>query len=186
MSDKENSKITGQAYDREGRKQYEMYGSWLDEISIRNVETGSVEKIWEEEPLVNNAHMQYYFNKRSMMINYKSKEMEGYVAPTDSRWRGDLRFFEEGHLEQADIEKINIEQRQRKMRKLMEDGHIPKFKPNFFRQITHPFVRNDELPTGEEQPLIFELVEGDKGYWERRERQDWSDLPNLWGPFDQN
>ena len=47
--------------------------------------------------------------------------MEGVVAPTDSRWRGDVRFFEEGDLEEAETKKCEIEIQQRKVRKICED-----------------------------------------------------------------
>jgi hypothetical protein len=53
----------------------------------------------------------------------------------------------------------------------------------FFREIKHPFVTNDMISTGDDPPIFFEFIEGEKGYWERRERKDWSDLPNLWGPW---
>jgi len=32
-------------------------------------------------------------------------------------------------------------------------------------------------------PVFWEMIEGEKGYWARRERGDWSDMPNLWGPW---
>jgi hypothetical protein len=57
-------------------------------------------------------------------MNYKNPEMVGYIAPTDSRFRGDLRLYEEGHIELADAEKIKIEINQRKTRKKVEDGLI--------------------------------------------------------------
>ena len=32
---------------------------------------------------------------------------------------------------------------------------------------------------------MYELIEGDgHGYFERRERKDWDDLPRLFGPFE--
>lgn len=37
--------------------------------------------------------------------------MQGIVAPTDSRYRKDVRCFEDGNFEQAEIEKNIIEQR---------------------------------------------------------------------------
>ena len=30
----------------------------------------------------------------------------------------------------------------------------------------------------------WELREDDQGYWEKRKRGDWQDMPNLWGPFE--
>lgn len=35
--------------------------------------------------------------------------MEGIVAPTDTRFRGDQRLFEEGMVDQADEEKVRLE-----------------------------------------------------------------------------
>ena len=57
----------------------------------------------------------------------------------------------------------------------------------FFRPVPHPYVTTDMIDTGDTVPLLYELIENEgdnKGYWERRERQDWSDMPNLWGPFE--
>ena len=39
---------------------------------------------------------------------------------------------------------------------------------------------------GDGEVIQYELLEGGNGYWERRERGDWQDMPNLWGPFDEN
>lgn len=68
----------------------------------------------------------------------------------------------------------------------MEDGLIPRNKPFFFKEIPHPWLENnDRLDTKENYPLFYEFIEGtNKGYWERREKQDWEDMPNLWGPFE--
>jgi hypothetical protein len=43
-------------------------------------------------------------------LNYKNKEMQGIIAPTDSRWRNDLRYFEEDLIDEADLEKVEIEE----------------------------------------------------------------------------
>ena len=48
--------------------------------------------------------------------------MEGIVAPTDSRWRNDLRYFEEDLMEEADNQKVLIEEEQRRKRKLYENS----------------------------------------------------------------
>jgi hypothetical protein len=95
----------------------ELFGSWLDEISFRDLRNGNVEKIWSEPALVANAHLQYYFLPISILMNYKSPEMEGYIPCTDSRWRGDLRLFEDDKIDESDEEKCLIENRQRWVRK---------------------------------------------------------------------
>jgi hypothetical protein len=52
--------------------------------------------------------------------------------------------------------------------------------------VPHPKIKsNDELNSKEENgPIFYELVEEENGYFERRDRQDWADMPNLWGPWD--
>ena len=49
----------------------------------------------------------------------------------------------------------------------------------------HPFLTNKEIDTKEESPIHFELIVGENGYWEKRQRQDWSGSVNIWGPFDE-
>ena len=117
-------------------------------------------------------------------MNFKSDQMKGYISPTDSRWRSDLRLYEEGDIEESENQKELIENRQRYVRKLTEEGKLPPHESKFFTKVIHPFIKNNEfLETGFEQPCMYTLVDDDSGYWKRRERQDWDDMPNLWGPW---
>jgi hypothetical protein len=43
-------------------------------------------------------------------MNYKNDQMKGIIAPTDSRFREDLRVYEEGRIEEADSIKFDIEE----------------------------------------------------------------------------
>ena len=43
------------------------------------------------------------------MMNDKNDSMQGIVAPTDSRWRHDMRLYEEGKIEESDQAKSVIE-----------------------------------------------------------------------------
>jgi len=113
-----------------------------------------------------------------MMLNYLSKEMQGRVCPTDSRFRKDIRLYEEGHIEQSDAEKVLYETRQRRVRKLTDEGQTQKQGYNFFREVPHPYTTK-----GESREKMYELIEGERGYWARRENGDWDDMPNLWGPW---
>ena len=64
---------------------------------------------------------------------------------------------------------------------MQEQGKL--HKPMFFREVPHPFITNQLLTTGQEKPVKYLLVENEedkKGYWERRERKDWGDMPKLW------
>ena len=111
--------------------------------------------------------------------------MNGVIAPTDSRFRMDLRLFEEDEWVDADDDKILIEEEQRRKRKAMQEAGTT-WKPNFFRKIEHPQLKdNDIINTLEDVPVLYELIEGEEnGYWERRKRGDWQGLPQLFGPFE--
>ena len=85
-------------------------------------------------------------------------DLIGKLPPTDSRFRPDIRAMEEGRIEEAEEEKLRLEQQQR-----------------VWREQDDPRVR----------PRWFERVEGTGdyvycgGYWEQRERGWPSGLP-LW------
>lgn len=149
-----------------------------------NLATGEREVLWTEPPMMPNAHLQFFYNPFAVLLNHKTDEMAGIIAPTDSRFRMDNRLFEQGLHDEADAEKVEIEQQQRRQRKLMEAGQLPQFTGNFFREIPHPHI-TDELEHHEERPIMYELIEDDdKNYWARRQRKDWRGMPKLWGPFD--
>jgi hypothetical protein len=66
--------------------------------------------------LVENAHLQYYFLPLTVQLNALTPEMEGYVPRTDSRYRKDLRYFEEDRIEESEDQKEKTEMRQRRVR----------------------------------------------------------------------
>ena len=103
--------------------------------------------------------------------------MTGVIAPTDSRFRMDQRLYEEGQIEEADVEKQQIEELQRNTRKAIVDGERGPWECKFFEEIEHPFLKQGQLQTNEEVPLMWKLIDGEKGYWARRNRGDWGDLP---------
>jgi len=51
-------------------------------------------------------------------MNYVSPEMKRALAPTDTRLRGDERYWEEGKEAEAGDEKVRLEVKQRKARKI--------------------------------------------------------------------
>lgn len=61
--------------------------------------------------------------------------MTGVIAPTDTRFRNDQRFFEEGKMDEADKEKTRLEIKQRAMRKEKQDKKETVENPLFFKKI---------------------------------------------------
>ena len=125
--------------DKNGKVKYELSGSWLSKIELKNVESGQNETIWQEDEMMPDYKRQFFFNYYTLLLNYKSNEMNGTLAPTDSRFRNDMRLFEEGKLDEADQEKIRLEVKQRKLRKDREEANIT-WKPQFFNEVNHPHV----------------------------------------------
>lgn len=110
--------------------------------------------------------------------------MNGIISPTDSRYRPDLRSFENNEIAEADVEKVKLEVEQRRKRKVMQ-GKGETWVANFFKKVNHPVLKdNDIIKTLEDRPIQYQLIEGsNNGYWERRSRGDWSGMPELFGPF---
>ena len=56
-------------------------------------------------------------------MNHKSEDMVGVVAPTDSRFRNDVRAHEAGHLDAADRLTGEYAQAQNLRLKELKDNH---------------------------------------------------------------
>ena len=58
------------------------------------------------------------------------------------------------------------------------------WEPNFFEEIKHPFLKQNTFKHKTfPNPVTWVLKESRgnfKSYWDRREAQDWSGMPNLW------
>ena len=114
------SVIQGFGYDKRGNKLFEISGSWLDKITVKNIRACSTDIIWQEDeqkvPL--NSSQQYDFNHEfSLGLNELTEEMKNVLPPTDSRFRPDQRLLEQGDLEKAQQEKLRLEQKQREFLK---------------------------------------------------------------------
>ena len=85
--------------------------------------------------------------------------MVGVLPPTDTRWRKDIEFYELGKDEDSEQAKIDIELEQRRKRKCMEEGTMPQWTPNFFKEENHPYVKKNMFDIGEDQPVYYKLIE---------------------------
>ena len=68
----------------------------------------------------------------------------GPLPKTDSRYRTDLRLYENGELEKATTEKERLEENQRTRRHQMESGDLEMYKPIWFNNQSHPCVDGEE------------------------------------------
>ena len=61
--------MEGIGYDANNVPLVKISGSWLSHIDVTDLVTGVKETIWEEQPLIPDAHLQYFFNKMSLIVN---------------------------------------------------------------------------------------------------------------------
>ena len=94
----------------------------------------------------------YHFSPFTIELN----EMEPNVAPTDSRFRPDMRLMEEGELKQADEIMHALEVKYIKTKKV---------EPVWFEMKTNPISK--------ETFYHFKCDENFQNYWECKKRNDW-------------
>jgi len=174
-------KVTGSVTNSEEKVEWVLNGTWdskmegsqvKGEVLIKgksSLEVESSKLLWKKNPIEPEAEKYYFFSKFACELN----EPEDQVAPTDSRLRPDQRLMEEGRWDEANTEKVRLEEKQRAVRRkreeesqlaLQEGREYEGYQPTWFK--THP----DEHNGGK---LIHEYL---GGYWEAKEQQ-----PQAWG-----
>uniref|UniRef100_A0A8C4JW89 Oxysterol-binding protein n=1 Tax=Dromaius novaehollandiae TaxID=8790 RepID=A0A8C4JW89_DRONO len=177
-------KVTGVVTDADGKAHYVMSGTWDEKMECSKIvqsshgstssegkqktvyQTLSPKVLWKKYPLPENAENMYFFSDLALTLN----EPEERVAPTDSRLRPDQRLMESGRWDEANVEKQRLEEKQRAVRRrreaeaaeALEEGYIPLW-----------FERKVDPMTGE----LICVYKG--GYWEAKDKQDWSMCPDI-------
>ncbi|KAK6745322.1 hypothetical protein RB195_011819 [Necator americanus] len=177
-------KIYGVVQNSNGEAQLVVQGTWDKAVDLFKVirTTGSGEKtrieldveprrIWTVNPPHPGAERMHNFTRLAIELN----EPEPGVAPTDSRLRPDQRLMEEGRWDEANKIKLQLEERQRtvrrkreaEMEKAMQQGlSYEEYQPKWFQKT------QDEL-TG---TLLHKYM---GTYWECKEKGDWSGCPSI-------
>ena len=137
-----------------------------------SLEVGPSRTLWKANVPDTASEKYYNFSKYACELN----EEEDGVCPTDSRLRPDQRLMEEGQWDEANTEKVRLEEKQRAVRRKREaeaeqaavdgvaaEGH----QPTWFKKEV------DEENGGK---LIY-VYKG--GYWESKVNQDWSECPDI-------
>ena len=53
----EPSSLKGKGFDKNGKVTYEIEGSWLSEVRMKNIETNHTRVVWEDDPPGPDAHL---------------------------------------------------------------------------------------------------------------------------------
>ncbi|KAI1850600.1 hypothetical protein JX266_003882 [Neoarthrinium moseri] len=138
-----------------------LTGTWTG--ALRVVEHGKTgRELWKVGDLVPNAPNTYGMTTFAASLNEVTQIEEGRLPPTDARLRPDQRFAEQGQLDEAEGEKVRLEEAQRARRRDMEERG-EQWKPRWFVKV----AGGDDDGGGEE---VWRIKGGKDGYWESRER----------------
>ncbi|KAM8982654.1 oxysterol-binding protein-related protein 3 isoform X5 [Sarcophilus harrisii] len=123
--------IEGTVFDKGGKAVRRLFGKWHE--SIYSGTRSSSTCIWRAHPMPK-GHEQYYgFTQFALELNELDPLTKPYLPSTDTRFRPDQRFLEEGNIEEAETQKQRIEQMQRERRRVMEENNL-EHQPRFFRK----------------------------------------------------
>ena len=121
-------KVTGTITNSEGKICWVLNGTWDQKMEGSKVIGEAVVKgkahpeiqdsklLWKKTPIPTEAEKYYAMSRLACELN----EMEEGVCPTDSRRRPDQRLMEEGRWDEANSEKVRLEEKQRAVRRQRE------------------------------------------------------------------
>jgi len=169
---------------REGAVKWVVGGTWDDYIEaskvVNTLKTNKGTPVFETEPqmllwkrILPPPESERYYNFTELACQLNEEE-EG-VAPSDSRKRPDQRLMENGFWDEANEEKLRLEEKQRTARKQREtetelaiqDGRpVLTYEPNWFVREKDPFTGSSVY-----------VFSGE--YWECKKKQEWARCPDI-------
>ncbi|KAJ8783226.1 hypothetical protein J1605_009834 [Eschrichtius robustus] len=123
--------IEGTVFDKRGKAVHRLFGKWHESIYCGGSSSSTC--IWRANPMPKGYEQYYGFTQFALELNEMDPLLKSLLPPTDTRFRPDQRFLEEGSLEEAEIQKQRIEQLQRERRRVLEENKV-EHQPRFFRK----------------------------------------------------
>ena len=177
-------KVIGTITNKSGKVEWVLNGTWdaklegskvIGESKTKgksNLEIENSRVLWSAHPPYPGSEKFYNFSKFTCELN---EEEEG-VAPTDCRLRPDQRLMEEGRWDEANTEKVRLEEKQRAVRRT--------------RELEAEKAAQEGMPYEGHKPIWFAKVKDDQngeklihtylgGYWEAKEKQNWDMCPDI-------
>lgn len=128
FSKESQRRVKGVVYNQDGAPKWYINGTWDDKVEIAPIkgvsgpsddpvyDTGKSIVAWKRRMPPKDSEKYYNFTLLAAQLN----EMEENVAPTDTRRRPDQRLMEEGRWDEANTEKVRLEEKQRAVRRAKE------------------------------------------------------------------
>ncbi|KAI4454411.1 oxysterol-binding protein-related [Holotrichia oblita] len=183
FSKESQRRVKGAVMDSSGKVRWIINGTWDDKVEICKVtgvsgsetnpiyQTNSPIVAWKRTVPHPDSQKYYNFTLLACQLN----EPEDGVAPTDSRLRPDQRLMENQLWDEANKEKVRLEEKQRSVRREREaeaeqaaqtGQPYKQYEPIWFKQV------KDEDTGG-----VIHKYRGN--YWESKSKQDWSMCPDI-------
>jgi hypothetical protein len=128
----------------------------------------------------------YNFTELAVQLN----EQEQGVAPTDTRLRPDQRLMENALWDDANKEKLRLEEKQRAARKLREAAQTES-NEKFSNENDDSQINQHDLTTSNDNKAAWfkKIIDPytnqcihvtNNEYWDCKERQDWNRCPDIY------
>ncbi|XP_071789373.1 oxysterol-binding protein 1-like isoform X2 [Asterias amurensis] len=179
-------KVTGVVTDANNTAKFILSGTWDQKMEYAKVLHTSLDKgsrgkplyqtappkmLWQKNPLPPNAENMYNMTSFCITMN----EFETGVAPTDTRNRPDQRLMEEGQWDEANKEKLRLEEKQRATRRKRESEATAAAESGKPCESYKPIWFDRKMdPLNKATTYVY------KGkYWESKEKGDWEQCPDI-------
>ncbi|GBP41549.1 Oxysterol-binding protein 1 [Eumeta japonica] len=177
-------KVTGVVKDPNGVPRYVLQGYWDSRVEVAPVtsasadntvcKTGKFVVAWERVSAPADSDKWYNFTILAAQLN----ESEPDVAPSDSRRRPDQRLMEEGLWDDANTEKLRLEEKQRaKRRELEAAAEAAAARGLPAPPAPRPVWFTREAVAAPGSPHLQHLY--NDRYWDCKARQDWALCPDI-------
>ena len=177
-------KVTGTIVSKNEKVEWVLNGTWdtklegsrvIGESKIKgkaNLEIENSRLLWMAHPPYPDSEKFYNFSQFACELN----EEEEDVAPTDCRLRPDQRLMETGEWDEANTEKVRLEEKQRAVRRRREAEAEKAAQEGRTYEGHQPVWFHKEVDRQNGEKLIF-MYSG--GYWEAKEEQKWDMCPDI-------
>jgi len=156
------NEVVGNLYNSSGDKVCSLGGKWDESLTMfYDSSPDTLRVLWRAKPAPPNHAEMYGFSDFAVELNELTPDISILLPCTDTRFRPDQRMLEHGKIEEAEAEKLRLEQKQRECRKEMEMKGI-EHKPRWFE------IRASLHDDGG----MSWQIKGDE-YWTSREAKEW-------------
>lgn len=159
-SSKSDYEFSVQLIDNKGTSRYSLNGKWNECVFFESSTAQSHLEIAKVNSIPARFEFQYHFSSFLIDLNHLTIQLAQKIAPTDSRFRPDVRAYENGNFELASFENFRLLEKQSK-------------------STSNPLTSNWFMLSGSLDALETKYK---GGYFECRAKSEWpGDLSDIYG-----